>query len=170
LSYKAAIQGAAAPAESSGATRAALLAMRAYRGTRSSNPLPSSRQSVSRGIFPSCIEKSAVAAVCAGPARRHGRQRRARLVKITPGTENISVGHYSSTAVPDRRFAIWLQRCAEEVGSPRDSAMVTGAEFGPLRLCQARCAARASQAADVNAPAVCQGSDRAADARRGWLR
>src|SRR6266446_8151935 len=32
-------------AESGGATRAALLAMRAHRGTGSSNPLPSSRES-----------------------------------------------------------------------------------------------------------------------------
>jgi Cobalamin-independent synthase, Catalytic domain len=86
-------------------TRAALLAMRAHRGTGSSNPLPSSKQSVSRGISPSCIEKPAVAAGCAGPARRHGRQRRAGLVNITPTAGNISVGPYSSTAVPARRFA-----------------------------------------------------------------
>jgi hypothetical protein len=44
----------------------------------------SSKQSVSRGISPSCIEKRAVAAGCAGPARRHGRRRRAGLVNITP--------------------------------------------------------------------------------------
>ena len=37
--------------------------------TDGSNPFPSSRQSVSRQIFPSGIEKSAVAAVCAGPTR-----------------------------------------------------------------------------------------------------
>src|SRR6516165_12093345 len=41
---KAAIQGAAAHHESGGATRAAPLAMRAHRGTGSSNPLPSSRE------------------------------------------------------------------------------------------------------------------------------
>jgi len=75
------------------------------RGTRSSNPSPSSRQSVSRGISPSCIEKSAVAAACAAPARRHGRQRRAGLVNITPIAGNVSAGRYSSTAVPARRFA-----------------------------------------------------------------
>jgi len=49
-------------AESGGATRAALLAMRAHRGTGGSNPPPSSRQSVSRGISPCGIEKPAVAA------------------------------------------------------------------------------------------------------------
>jgi hypothetical protein len=74
-------------------------------GTASSNPASSSRQSVSHGICPSCIEKPAVAAACAGPARRHGRQRRARLVNITPTAGNVSVGPYSSTAVPARRFA-----------------------------------------------------------------
>ena len=66
--------------------------------------IPSSRQSVSREISPSCIEKSAVAAGCAAPAGRHGRQRRAALVNITPIAGNVSVGPYSSTAVPARRF------------------------------------------------------------------
>ena len=42
-------------------------------GTSGSNPASSSKQSVSRGISSSCIEKPAVAAACAGPARRHGR-------------------------------------------------------------------------------------------------
>jgi hypothetical protein len=72
----------------------------ASRGTDGSNPLPSSRQSVSRGIFASCIEKPAVAAGRAGPTRWYGRQRRARLVNITSTAGNISVGPYSSTAVP----------------------------------------------------------------------
>ena len=72
--------------------------------TRSSNPVPSSRESVSREISPSCIERPAVAAAWAGPARRHGRQRRAGLVNITPIAGNVSVGPYSSTAVPARRF------------------------------------------------------------------
>src|SRR6516162_3527314 len=62
-------------------------------GTDGSNPVPSSRQSVSRGISPSRIEKPAVAAGCAGPARQHGQQRRAGLVNITPTAGNISVGH-----------------------------------------------------------------------------
>ena len=74
-------------------------------GTKSSNPLPSSRQSVSSGISPSGIEKPAVAAASAGLARRHGRQRRAGLVNIMPTAGNISVGPYSSTAVSAMRFA-----------------------------------------------------------------
>jgi hypothetical protein len=75
-------------------------------GTDGSNPLLSSRQSVSRGLSPSCVEKPAVAAACAGSPRRRSRQRRARLVTITPTAGNISVGPYSSTAVPARRFVI----------------------------------------------------------------
>ena len=74
----------------------------AYRGTRSSNPSPSSRQSVSSGISPSCVEKPAVAAACAGMARRHDRQRPIGLVTITPIAGNVSVGRYSSTAAPKR--------------------------------------------------------------------
>jgi hypothetical protein len=38
-------------AESGGATRAALLAMRAHRGTGSSNPLPSSGESIANRCF-----------------------------------------------------------------------------------------------------------------------
>jgi hypothetical protein len=41
-------------------------------GTDGSNPSSSSKQSVSREISPSCIEKPAVAVACAGPARRYG--------------------------------------------------------------------------------------------------
>src|SRR5215470_6835158 len=49
-------------------------------GTDGSNPVPSSRQSVSRGISPCGIEKLAVAAGCAGPgqAARPAETRRAR--------------------------------------------------------------------------------------------
>ena len=90
---------------SGGTARTALSAGRAHRGTGSSNPSPSSRQSLSRRISPSCIARPAVAAAWAGPARRHGRQRRAGLVNITPIAGNVSVGPYSSTAVPARRFA-----------------------------------------------------------------
>jgi hypothetical protein len=74
-------------------------------GTDGSNPLSSSRQSVSRWISASCIEKPAVAAGCAGPASRRGQQRRAGPVNITPAAGNVSVGLYSSTAVRARRFA-----------------------------------------------------------------
>src|SRR6516225_590303 len=83
-------------------------------GTEGSNPSCSSRQSVSRQISPSGIEKSAVAAVCAGPARRHGRQKHAGLVNITPTAGNVSVGPFSSTAVPTRAVRRpWLQWCAK---------------------------------------------------------
>ena len=90
---------------SGGTARTALSAGRAHRGTGSSNPSPSSRQSLSRRISPSCIARPAVAAAWAGPARRHGRQRRAGLVNITPIAGDISVERYSGTAVPARRFA-----------------------------------------------------------------
>src|SRR5215831_15463263 len=76
--------------------------------TGSLETVSSSRESVSRGISPSCIEKPAGAAGCAGPAGQHGRQRREGLVNITPIADNVSVGRYSSTAVPARRFATWL--------------------------------------------------------------
>ena len=62
---------------------------------------------------------------CAGPARRHGRQRRAGLVNIAPIAGNVSVGRDSSTAVPARRFATWLHCCAKRSGSNK-------AEQGPL--------------------------------------
>jgi len=140
---------------------------RAHCGTGSSNPLPSSRQSVSREISPSCIEKSAVAAGCAAPARRHGRRRRAALVNITLTAGNISVGPYSSTAVPTRRFATVV--CT---GAPSEGRVsnVTALSSDRLKQSRARSAAHASQVEDVNAPAVCLRSDRAADGRRGWLR
>src|SRR6516225_8496159 len=73
-----------------------------WRGTDGSNPSPSSSQSVSSGISPSCVEKPAVAAACAGMARRHDRQRPIGLVTITPIAGNGSVGRYSSTAAPKR--------------------------------------------------------------------
>jgi len=86
------------------------------RGTGSSNPSPSSRQSVSHGISPLCIEKPAVAAACAGSAGRHGRQRRVGLVNITPTAGNISVGPYSSTAAPARRSRRGCTGVPSEVG------------------------------------------------------
>ena len=108
-----------------------------WRGTRSSNPFRSSRQSVSRGISPSCIENLAVAAACAGPARRHGRQRRAGLLNITPTAGNISVGPYSSTVVLARRFATWLPWCAKrgrvsDVTKPWVRSGSAKAKHGPL--------------------------------------
>jgi hypothetical protein len=47
---KAAFKEPPLTAESGGATRAALLAMRAHRGTGSSNPLPSTEESASRRV------------------------------------------------------------------------------------------------------------------------
>ena len=103
-------------------------------GTVSSNPSPSSKQSVSRGIFPSCIEKPAVAAAYASPARPHGRQRHAGLANITPIAGNVSVEPYSSTAAPQCRAAdCGCTRASSEVGSPRDLAMRPGSEFGPAQ-------------------------------------
>jgi len=95
-----------------------------WRGTEISNPFPSSKQSVSRQTSPSCVEKPAAAAVCAGPPRRHRWERRAGLVNITPTAGNISVGPFSSTAVPARRIAdvVAVVR-PSELGSPRDLAM-----------------------------------------------
>src|SRR6516162_9510167 len=60
---------------------------------------PADSPSLAR-FSPSCIEKPAVAAVCAGPVRRHGRQRHVGLVNIEPTAGNVSVGHFSSTTVP----------------------------------------------------------------------
>ena len=56
------------------------------------------------GFLLPCIEKRAVAAACAGPARWHGRQRHARPVNITPIAGNVSVEPHSSTAMPPARF------------------------------------------------------------------
>ena len=136
------------------------------RGTGSSNPSPSSRQSVSRGISLSRSEKPAVAAACAGPARRHGRQRRVGRVNTTPTADNVSARRYSSTAVQARRFCTWLHCCAKR-GRISD---VTKLSVRCGRQSQARSVARARSAADVSAPEACLRSDRAADGRRGWLR
>src|SRR5262249_25536501 len=86
------------------------------RGTGGSNPSSSSRQSVSRGISPSCIENPAVAAACGASAKRHGRQRRAVLVNITPTAGNISVRPYSSTAVPGRGLGTVVVVVPSEAG------------------------------------------------------
>ena len=69
--------------------------------------------SPSRAGFLLSVSKSRQLPQCVAPARRHGRQRRAGHVNITPAAGNISVGLYSSTAVPARRFATWLHWCAE---------------------------------------------------------
>ena len=119
---------------------------------------------------PGCLsgpKKPAVAAGCAGPARRHGRQRRARLVNITPTAGKVSVGRYSSTAVPAKRFTTVVALVRQARSGLRRDRTPSSVR---LRQSQAGSAARASQAADVNAPAACLQSDRAAADHRGWLR
>ena len=69
-------------------------------GTGSSNPLCSSRQSVSRPHPLSSVENPGFPRGCAPLAWRRGRQRRAGCFDIAPTGGNISVGPYSSTAVP----------------------------------------------------------------------
>jgi hypothetical protein len=59
---------------------------------------------------------------------------------------------------------------ASEVRLPRGVTISVSFSAQQLRQSRARSAARASQAADVNAPAACLRSDRAAGVRRGWLR
>jgi hypothetical protein len=79
-------------------------------------------------------ENPAVAAGWAGPAKRLGRQRRTKLVKIAPTADNISVGPYFSTAMPPARFgdsgdtgpqqARWLVTCRCWLGVDADRAQV----------------------------------------------
>jgi hypothetical protein len=69
-------------------------------GTEGSNPSPSSRQSVSRPHPRSKVDNPGFPRGCARPAWRPGRQRRAGCFDIAPTGGNISVGPYSSTAVP----------------------------------------------------------------------
>ena len=55
--------------------------------------------------FSFLYRKAGIAGACADPARQHGRQRRAGLVNITPTTGNVSVGRFSSTALPARALS-----------------------------------------------------------------
>jgi hypothetical protein len=73
-------------------------ASRAHRGTDSSNPPPSSGESLSRGISPCHVEKPGFSRGRAGWGRRRGRQRREWRGDMAPTGGNISVGPYSSTA------------------------------------------------------------------------
>ena len=97
--------------------------------TGSSNPSPSSRQSVSRRISPSSIARPAVAAAWAGPARRHGRQRRAgsSTSRQLPAT-SLS----GSIPVPQCRLGALQPGCT---GAPREIglAMRPSSEFGPAQ-------------------------------------
>ena len=70
------------------------------RGTGSSNPSPSSGESVSLPERVSRIGNPGFPRGCARLAWRPGRQRRAGGYKMAPTGGNISVAPYSSTAVP----------------------------------------------------------------------
>ena len=87
------------------------------RGTGSSNPSPSSRQSVSRLHPLSSVEKPGFPRGCARLAWRPGRQRRAGCFDIAPTGGNISAGPYSSTAVPLMGLARMPRRSQRTRGS-----------------------------------------------------
>ena len=75
------------------------------RGTKGSNPSPLQQTVRLSRDFSFRYRKAGRCRGVCGPGQAHGRQRRAGLVNITPTAGNISVGPYSSTAVPTRRFA-----------------------------------------------------------------
>jgi hypothetical protein len=70
------------------------------RGTDGSNPLPSSRQSVSHWKSRAAVEKRGFSRGCAGHGRWRGRQRRGSARDMAPACENVSAGPNPSTAVP----------------------------------------------------------------------
>src|SRR6266850_1617632 len=70
------------------------------RGTKGSNPSPSSGESVSLPELLSSVENLGFPRGCAGWLGDRGGQRRAGCFKIAPTGGNISVAPYSSTAVP----------------------------------------------------------------------
>ena len=131
---------------------------------------PANSPSLAR-FYLSCIEKPAVTAVCAGPPRRHGR----RDTQGSSISRQLPVTSLSGAfPVPQRRLKRvrrpWSQWCANRARVAARLRDVTGSSSVRLRQCQARSAARASQVADMNVPAACLRSDRAADGRRGWPR
>ena len=71
-----------------------------HRGTKGSNPLSSSRQSVSHRISPPPQERRGFSAILAVVRGGGVRQRRAKPGTIAPTRGNVSVGRYSSTTVP----------------------------------------------------------------------
>jgi hypothetical protein len=92
-------------AESGGATRAALLAMRAHRGTGSSNPLPSSRESAnSRSLMKAHADRSRARP----PASRQGGGTGSSNLLCSSGESraNLSSSECRSAnfGVSDRRF------------------------------------------------------------------
>ena len=80
-------------------------------------PVPSSRQSVSRPHPLSKVENPGFPRGCARLAWRPGRQRRAGCFDIAPTGGNISVGPYSSTAVPLMGLARMPRRSQRTRGS-----------------------------------------------------
>jgi hypothetical protein len=74
------------------------------RGTESSNPSPSSGESVSHTDQAAAGREPRLSRGCAPLGWRRGRQRRAGRSNIAPKNSNFSVGPYSSTAVPPARF------------------------------------------------------------------
>jgi hypothetical protein len=74
--------------------------MDSTRGTDGSNPSSSSRESVSRPHALSKVQNPGFRRGCARLAWRLGRQRRAGCFDTAATGGNISVGPYSSTAVP----------------------------------------------------------------------
>ena len=77
-----------------------------------------------------------------GPSKAARRQRRAGLVNITTAAGNVSVGRFSSTAVPARAVRRpWFHRCTERARvAPRPSDVTRllaqsgsgNAKLGPL--------------------------------------
>ena len=98
---------------------------------------------------------------------RLGRQRRAGCFEIAPTGGNISVGPYSSTAVPLMGSARMPRPVPIKSGpSPARSCGRSLCSDG-LKQSRARSAERARQAAGVSARGVSLASDRAAAAHRG---
>jgi hypothetical protein len=102
-------------------------------GTVSSNPSPSSGESVSRPKPLSYVENPGFPRGCARLAWRLGRQRRAGCFDTAATGGNISVGPYSSTAVP-LTGSVGMPDGPNEVGafSGLDRALDLKAERGPL--------------------------------------
>jgi hypothetical protein len=77
-----------------------LMAVVRHRGTEFSNPFPSSGQSVSRGIFPSYVEKPGFSRGCAGRSRRAvGRDGRGAVISRRRAAISLS----GQIPVPQRR-------------------------------------------------------------------
>jgi hypothetical protein len=103
------------PHDKSADTRQSLETKPISRGTESSNPAPSSGESVSRGDMAVVGREPRGSRGCARLLWRRGRQRRAGYFDIASTDGNISVGHYSSTAVLPRLSAALAAKVRSEV-------------------------------------------------------